>query len=125
MMTHATRLNKEFYILQIIQLKNPISKSMNNLLINLTISKIKERILKTSILKIFKFHTLIIKLPRGQNELIRGKSCLTFKRMRKNFWKLMNLRSLTNRHKIYKILMECLRNMIQIFKNLIIQWIIK
>jgi hypothetical protein len=85
MMTHATRLNKEFCILQIIQLKNPISKSMNNLLINLTISKIKERILKTSILKIFKFLTQIIKLPRGQNELIQGKSYLTFKRMRKNF----------------------------------------
>ena len=124
-MTHATRLNKEFCILQIIQLKNPISKSMNNLLINLTISKIKERISRTSILKIFKFLTQIIKLPRGQNELIQEKNCLTFKRMRKNFWKLMNLRSLTNRHKIYKILMECLRNMKHIFKNLIILWIIK
>ena len=42
MMTHAIKQNKEFYIQQIIQLKNPISKNMNNLLINLTINKIKD-----------------------------------------------------------------------------------
>lgn len=103
MLTHAFQENKEFYILQIIPLKKPIYKSMNNLLTNLSINKINDRILKTSIMKIIKFQIVIIKLPRGQNELNQGKSFLISKKMRKNLWKQMNLKSLINKDKISKI----------------------
>ena len=90
MMTHAIKQNREFSILQIIQLKNLIFKSMNNLLINLLIYKTIKKILITSILKIIKFYILIIKFLRDQNELTQEKSCITFKKMKNNLWKPMN-----------------------------------
>jgi len=103
MMTHAIKQNREFFILQIIQLKNLIFKSMNNLLINLLIYKIIKKILITSILKIIKFYILIIKFLRDQNELTQEKSYLTFKKMKKNLWKPMNLKSMKCRLKTFKL----------------------
>ena len=103
MMTHAIKQNREFFILQIIQLKNLIFKSMNNLLINLLIYKTIKKILITSILKIIKFYILIIKFLRDQNELTQEKSCLTFKKMKKNLWKPMNLKSMTCGLKTFKL----------------------
>lgn len=105
MMTHAIKQNREYYILQIIQLKNLISKNMNNLLTNHIINKINDSILKISIMKIIKFK-IIIKLLKGQNEHILGKSYLIFKKMRKNFRKLMNLKNMIRGYKIIKIIMN-------------------
>ena len=54
-------------------------------------------------MKIIKFQIVIIKLPRGQNDLNQRKSFLISKKMRKNLWKQMNLKSLINKDKISKI----------------------
>ena len=76
-------------------------------------------------MKIIKFNIIIIKLPKGQNEHIQGKSCLIFKKMRKNFRKLMNLKRLIREYKIFKIIILgwLLRNRkIKIKSIIIIKW---
>lgn len=101
-MMHAIQRNKEFYILQIIQLKNLVSKSTNNLLNNQMFNIVKDQILHRNIVIVTKVKIIIIKLLKGQKGLIIEKNFLTFKKTRKNLWTPMNLKNIIIRSKISK-----------------------
>ena len=60
-MMHAIQQNKEFYILQIIQLKNLVSKSTNNLFNNQMFNIVKDQILYRNTVIVTKVKIIIIK----------------------------------------------------------------
>jgi len=61
-MMHAIKRNKEFYILQIIRLKNLVFKNMNNLLNNQIFNIVKGQTFYKIIMIITKVKIIIIKL---------------------------------------------------------------
>lgn len=101
-MMHAIQRNKEFYILQIIQLKNLVSKSTNNLLNNQMFNIVNDQILHRNTVIVTKVKIIIIKLLKGQKGLIIEKNFLIYKKTRKNLWTPMNLKNIIIRSKISK-----------------------
>lgn len=99
---HAIQQNKEFYILQIIQLKNLVSKSTNNLFNNQMFNIVKDQILYRNIVIVTKVKIIIIKQLKGQKEHIIEKNFLIYKKTRKNLWTPMNLKNIIIRSKISK-----------------------
>jgi hypothetical protein len=93
-MMHAIRRNREFFIPQIIRLKNLVFKNTNNLLNNQIYNLVKDQILYRNIMIITKVIIITIKLLKGQKGLIIRKSFLIYKKTRKNLWRLMNLKIL-------------------------------